>query len=273
MSAIVRQPVDFEHVGLGMPEDVVERTFLSHATLLQEQDSAAGRFDLLQVVRRDQHRGACLGPCLNLVEHDRDPVGVEARGRFVQQQKPRIRDECTGNRNPAFHPRAEGPGLSPTGVTQLEAFDQRVGAIACLGATDAHQGTQVAEVFPHREMGERQRAFGLKADEAGQSGVCGIAAEHGRPAGRRALVAGQDPKECRLPRPVGPEHADDLARVGDEGHLAQRIQRPAEEALTVAHAQCCGLDSGFGGGVGHAATADDGSKPSSRWLAPRSPVA
>src|SRR5829696_2440198 len=180
-----------------------------------DPDPVAHAFDLRKHVRGVEHR-APLGPHLldnvqELLPHQR----VQAAGRLVQDQERRLVEHGLHETDLLLVPPREPPHR--TVQIRAEPLHELV------GVTEVTHPTQPGE--EPQELLAGQPVFeGELAGQVAHPGpypyalAAGIEAEDpGLPA-RRAEEVEQRPDRGRLPRPVGPQKAEDLALLDGEVH-------------------------------------------------------
>src|SRR5919198_4499821 len=80
-------------------EDLVRRTLLEDAALVQEADAIGHVPGEPHLVRRDQHRHAALGKLADDLEHLCDELGVERTCHLVEQHQLRLHREGAHDRH------------------------------------------------------------------------------------------------------------------------------------------------------------------------------
>ena len=120
----------------GLPEDdldalaaelvleLVGRALGDHAAVVDDRDLVGQVVGLLEVLRRQEDRGALPHELGDHVPHPEPRAGVEARGRLVEEEDRRPRDERAGEIQAAAHAARVGLREPVAGVGELEALEQ-----------------------------------------------------------------------------------------------------------------------------------------------------
>ena len=193
-------------------------------TLVEDRDPVGEVFGLVQVLRREQHRGAVLGEFLDGLPHLDAPLGVEPGRRLVEEDDRRIPDQAHRDVEAAAHATGIGRHLPRGRVGQREPIEQvvrdraRVLDLPQLG--DQHEVLAPAEDFVDgRELsGEADRLPHVRRQrgdvEAVDADCPGVGLEQ----------RGQDLHDRGLAGPVGAEQGEDAAPRHVEVHAAQHLQ-------------------------------------------------
>src|SRR5260221_160805 len=193
---------------------LVERAVGDLLPTVHDDDARTDLLDEMQQVRRQQDRGARLRARDDRFPHPPDAQRVEARQRFVEQQRRRIPDEPARDHDLLPHPARQFARERLLFPRQLELGNEI--ARPAIEIVDAVEPRDEAQMLFDRQVleqmrfvrHERQPALGLEriVDE-----VVRVDAHVPR---RRPQDAGQRAQRRRLARAVGPDEADDFA-VGD----------------------------------------------------------
>ena len=158
--------------------------------------------------------------------HLRDLLGIEARGRLVQDQDARRSEERPARcRRAGDTPsRACPPDVGPR--ARRRRLHRLGDAAPPLAGRDPLHLPGVLEVLPHRHVEvERDTLREVAHDAAGAQRFLGhVVSRHHRLARRRRKDPGQDPHCRALPGSVGAEETDDLAALHLEGHVLDRSE-------------------------------------------------
>ena len=161
-------------------------------------------------------------------------TGVEAGGRFVEQQDPGLADEARAEVELAPHTAGIGPDQPVGGLreTELGQDADRIGP--GVPPALAEQPGDHLQVLPpgHRRL--HGGVLARKADQAADDPrlLPDVVARHPELAAVGLHQGRHRPDERRLPGAVGTEDGKDLARFGDEVEPVQRqgLAEPLREA-------------------------------------------
>jgi hypothetical protein len=210
---------------------------------VEDGDAVGELVGLVQVLRRQQHRGGVVDQVPHHLPEVVAAVGVEAGGGLVQEQHPGVADQAGGEVEAVAH----APGVRlhrpSRGVGELEALQQLVGAGAGGAAGQAQQAGDEVQVLATAERLVQRRVLAGDADQlphlvrlaadvvALDGGVPGVGADQG----------GEDAHRGRLAGPVRAQQAEHRAQfrlevdAGQGGRAAEALHQPL------------GIDRGFHG--------------------------
>ncbi len=156
---------------------------------------------------------------------------VQARGRLVEEQHLRARQQAGGDVEPAAHAAGVGPGRPISRLRQVEPLEQLAGAAAGLLTGQLEQAPEHLQVLPPGQQLVDRRELPRQADQLADSGRLPrhVAAEDLRPARIRGQQRGQNADQRGLARPVRAQQAKHHPRRNLEPGAIQRHSRP--EAL------------------------------------------
>ena len=83
--------------------DVADRTLDDHASAVDDRHLVAGALDLVQQVRRQEHRSSLVHELTDQPAHLEDPRRVEAVHRLIQDEQCRIREQAPRDPQPLTH--------------------------------------------------------------------------------------------------------------------------------------------------------------------------
>ena len=198
----------------GMARDLVGRPFGDDAAA-REIDDALAALGLVHVMRRDQRGEAFPGHVVDQVPELAPRLGVDARGRLVEQQQPRLMQHASGQRQALLPAARELPRELPRARPQRHPRDDRVHrAHPVLHLVDASDEVEIlgdgqvlieAEALRHvADIAADRRRFAADVEAD-----AGAAAAIGRQAGHRAYEASSSCRchwrpKSRRPRPPRP---------------------------------------------------------------------
>jgi hypothetical protein len=184
--------------------------------VIDDRDRVGQGVGLLEVLGREQDRGAGPHPGADRVPQRQPAARVEAGGRLVEEEHPRSADQRARQVEAAPHAARVRLDDAIGGVDQLEGGEQLVGPAARLGRGQPVQAPEQDQVLAAgqvlvdrgvlpRQADHRTHVLGLGHDvEAGHRGASGI----------RTQERGQDPHRRGLAGAVGAEQAEHAA-LGD----------------------------------------------------------
>ena len=217
---------DLEALAPDLALELVRGAARDRHAVVDDHDVIGQAVRLLEVLGRHEHRRAATGQAGDEVPHREAPLRVEAGGRLVEEHDRRLGHERGAEVQAPAH--AAGVGLDgPIGrIGQLEALEERIGALLDRLRVDAVEATDHAEVLASGE----------------QLVECGVLAGHADPlarlrrlaqdvdaghAGRSAVGVGEgreDAHRGRLAGAVRAEHAEDRALADVEVQPAQGVR-------------------------------------------------
>jgi hypothetical protein len=136
---------------------------------------------------------------------------VEAVGRLVEEEQPRIVDERLGELDPLLHPGRVAADGAVALLVQPDVAEDLGGPLAGGGPGQAGHPRHVADEVGRRRVGRQAVVLGHVADELADRRALrpDVEVHHGGPSGRRLEQAEQDLDQRALAGPVGPDEADD----------------------------------------------------------------
>src|SRR3989442_421426 len=195
------------------------------AALVHDQQVVREDLRFVEVVRDQENRRALPR---ELPQHvpDRTPAeGIQADRGLVEEQHLRVRDH--GHRDDetltktAGQVRCELVAVLP----QAEVLHDLLSSFAGLGSRLPADETEVEDVVVGRQ--EHLRPGLLRHDgdvRANRLRLCqDVVAEDGCAADGGLELRGEDPQECRLPRAVAAEQAEDFALLDREGNVLEAL--------------------------------------------------
>ena len=191
---------------------LVGRTFGDHLAVVDHDDPMGEAVGLVQVLRRQEDRGAVGDQGLDEPPHLDPAPGVETGGRLVEDEDRRVGHEAGAEVEAAPHAARVGLHLAVGGTGEREALQDLVGPAAAqvVEASDQLEVLAAGEGLVHR------RVLAGEADD-GPDGV-GVTDDVQAGDAGGALVGqeerGEDADQGRLARPVGPQQAEHLGPIG-----------------------------------------------------------
>ena len=221
-----------------------ERAVLDDGALVQDRDPVGELFGLVEVLGREQHRGAAAGELLDGLPHLEARLGVEPRRRFVEEDDRRVADQAHRDVEPAAHAARVRRCLAVPRLGEREAGEQVVGdrarVLQVAQPGDQHQVLPAGEHLVDRGelAGQADRlahVAGIRGDvEAVDRGGARVGLQQRR----------EDPHQRGLAGAVRAEQREDAPRPHVEVDAPQHLQ-VLERLLDAPHP-----DRGFEGLVG-----------------------
>ena len=100
---------------------------LDDPPVVQDGDPVGELLGLVEVLRGQQHRRAVRGQVAHRLPHLQARLGVQPRGRLVEEDHRRVADQAHRDVEPAAHATGVGGHPAVGGLGQLEPGEQRVG--------------------------------------------------------------------------------------------------------------------------------------------------
>ena len=154
-------------------------------------------------------------------------LGIEAGGRFVENDQIGIVEEGLGEADAAGHALGEAPDGAMAGVREARHVEQLVNARAGGFGGQPEQAGVEGQGFEGRQVGIEVGLFGEIADAALDGGGAGGCAEDVDRAGRRKKQAQDHLDGGGLTGAVGAEQAEDLSAGDIEGDGADGVHAGA----------------------------------------------
>ena len=118
---------------LGVAEDVGGRALLDDDAAVHEDDAVADLAGEADLVGDHDHRHPVGGQALHHVEDLPDQLGVERRGRLVEEHQRRLHGQRPGDRHPLLLAAGEGAGVLVRPLREPDPLEQRQRLLAGLG--------------------------------------------------------------------------------------------------------------------------------------------
>ena len=202
-----------------------EVAFDDHCALAQHADAVAQPVELGELVAADQHRDAVVGgeAAQQRLEVG-DAFGVEAVGRFVEQQHARPAEQRLRDAQALAHAHRERADLAVRRGDEPGAREHAVGFGAGERPRHALQPRERDEVLPRRRVQVEARPLDQGAAlRLRRARLCDrVDAEHTHAATRRSQQAQREPHHRRLARAIVAEEAIAIAGVQRQRHAAHR---------------------------------------------------
>ncbi len=186
--------------------------------------------DEAHLVADDDHRHALVGELAHDIEHLGHHLGIQGRGRFVEQHQGRLHGERPGDRHPlllaARQEIGEGVGL----VAQVHALEQPARDLPRLGGALAEDfpGPE-RDVLQRREMRKQVERLEHHADVTPQVAQGRTPPRHlGALEADAAAIGRLQPidaaQQRALARAAGAANRDDVAGRDRQAHVLQHLQ-------------------------------------------------
>ena len=201
------------HLRLQLPR----RSVGDRPTVVDHHDPVGQLVGLVEVLSREQERGAVGHQPADHLPHAGPAGRIKAGGRFVEKQNRRAGEDAGGQIEAPAHPARVGLHHPVAGVAQLELVEQLGGAGTGLTPAEAAQAADHDQVLAPGEQLVERRVLAGHADPALHLGRLAHDVEPGHVGGAavRHGQRGQDPDRSRLAGAVRAEHAEDgSARSG-----------------------------------------------------------
>ena len=186
---------------------------------LDRDEVVADPLDLAEQVARDHDRDAeLLADPRDQLEHRVPARRVEAVGRLVEQQQPRVAREGLGELDPLLHAGGVGADLPVALLVQADVAQRLGGPLPGGGRREAGHAAHVRDELGRRDVRRQAVVLGHVADELPdlhRRPSDAVVAEHLRHALRGLKQAEEDLDQGRLARAVGADQAGDAGREGD----------------------------------------------------------
>ena len=188
-----------------------------HDPPLVEEREARGVLGLVHVGGRNDDREPLVVERVQDLPELAARNGVDARRRFVEEEKVRARQERRDERELLLHAAGEGAGEAGPESIEPDAGKKVLRARRGLVRRNGVEAGPERQVLVHREILVEREALGHESE----GDVVAVGA-----AGRGLEQAGDDPEERRLAGAVGPDEREQLAARDREVDAAQRPAAP-----------------------------------------------
>jgi hypothetical protein len=234
---------DHQHLAARPGLELVRRAGRDDLALVDDRDVVGELVCLVQVLGGEQHRDPVRDQPADHGPHVGAAPRVQARGRLVQEQHPRLADQAGRQVQPAAHPARVRLGHPGGGVGQVETGQQLGRAGPGLGSRQAQQSADRDEVVRPGQPLVHRRVLAGGPDELPDLVRVAqhvVAADARLPA-VRSQQRGQDTDRGRLARPVGPEDPEHPALPGHQVHAVQRrgLAEPLDQASGLDRVRRC----------------------------------
>jgi hypothetical protein len=207
--------------------ELVPGSLRDHLPAVDDGDPVGQLIGFLQVLGGQQERG----PLALQFAHDGPDLAaaarIQARGRLVEEQHPRARQQARGDVEPAAHATGIGPGRPVGRLRQVEPVEQLTGAAVGLLTGQLEQTPEHLQVLaPGQQLVDR-RELPRQADQFADRGrlTLHVVAEDLRPARIRRQQRGQNANQRGLARTVRAQEAKHHPRRNLEPGPVQRHRR------------------------------------------------
>jgi hypothetical protein len=230
-------------VGVRAVAQLRQRSLPHQSPGADDDRPVGGLLDLGQQVAADQDRASLL--VREVAEEPAQPLdalGVQAVGRLVEDQHPRVAQQRRRQPQPLAHAQRVAAGLPAAGRAEADLLQHLVGA-----AQREPGGAAVDAQVVAAAAGRVERRLQHRAHPAQWIGQVGVpdAVERGGADVRRD-EAERHPQGGGLPRAVGPEEAGHLPGLDGEAQVVDRTHR-AEGLAEAAHLDPYGFPDGQAG--------------------------
>ena len=240
-------------------EDLRGRSLLDDAALVEDDHPVGDALGEIHLVGDHHHGHALVGQRLHHCQHLADGLGIERRGRLVEQHDVGLHGERAGDRHPLLLAARQRRRMLARLIGQADLAQQLGGPR--LGRRARHlqyRGRADADVAQHGQVGEQlevleHHAYTLAQPENGAAAALDVDALEGdAPAVDRLQPVGAA-QQRRLARAAGADQADDLAAVNLEADAVERHQRAValDHLLEQQDRRRVAADPDRGGGGSH----------------------
>ena len=229
----------------GEPRTLGRRAGLDDHALVHEHDLVGDLAREAHLVRDHDHRHAVARQLAHRVEHVADELGVERRGRLVEQHQLRLHGERAGDRDTLLLAARERDGIRVELVAEPDPLEQLLPTAPGVAARHTldldrrqrhvlergHMREQVELLEDHPDLGPlaRHLVFAQLVQLAVRLAIAHELAVDRQPARVDLLEVVDAAQERGLARAGGAEHAHDLAPLDLEVDPLQHLEAP--EAL------------------------------------------
>ena len=118
------------------PLELIRRALGDQPPLVEHRDLVGELIRLLQVMRRQEDRDPAVDEVADDLPHGPAAARVEARGRLVEEDDPRVADQGHREVEPATRAAGVGDGRLPRLLDQVESLEQLGGPPPALALPD-----------------------------------------------------------------------------------------------------------------------------------------
>ena len=158
--------LDADHVEFA--RQLAEGALGEDAAAFEDGGAVAERFEFAQVVAGDEQRGAAFADGADEFAQLMGAFGVEAGGRFVEEDEFGRAEECLGNADPFGHAVREGAAGGFPRILESDAFQPAPRLAFGLGFGHALKARIEGERPSDRVFGRQKRVLGENANHAAQ---------------------------------------------------------------------------------------------------------
>jgi hypothetical protein len=147
--------------------------------VIHDRDTLAELVRLLHVVRRQDDRAAARVVLADDLPQEQPRLGIEPRGRLVEEQHLGVVHHRPGDREPLHHPAGESAGELVGPIRELEACEETLRALVALGRGHPEVGAVKSQDL----AGSQRKVEILPLGTTPMSGLTatGFPERHGRP--------------------------------------------------------------------------------------------
>ena len=203
------------------------------APVVDHHDVAGQAVGFLEVLSRQQDRGAVADQLLDGDPQALAALGVQPRGGLVEEEHRRVRHQCGGQVQPPAHAARVGLQHTITGTGQSEFLEQLVGPARGHLAAQVGEPRHHVDVLPAREVLVHRGVLAGQPDDATHRVGLGdhVVAEDRGASRVGAEDGGEDAHDGGLARPVRAEQPQHGAGLHLEGDPVERADVAAGEDL------------------------------------------
>jgi hypothetical protein len=168
-------------------------------------------------------------------------VRIESAGRLVCEQQRRIIDEGAGDGHPLLLSARKLCGGMVRAVGKADLVKERQGAAPALGRRHTGIEQRQLDIVQGGRSGQQIKALKDKAEFVAADGgplarteAADLDPVQPVPTGSRRVEATQQVHECRLARPRGSDHCNELTPVDRQADTVESPDEPAANAIAVA---------------------------------------
>ena len=246
LEAFGAEPADPELEDLLIAEELVRGADPLDLPADEEREAIAVLDEVRGNVRGEDRGRAALARGAKEVCEDSEAWRVQPRGRFIEEDDLRVRQEGLGQAEAAVHSAGERSNRSLASIVEADPVQHFMDAAAALRAVEAVERRDQIEDSTGGQLGREGRSVRKEGEAPTNGPGRGGGSEDFNPSGARAVHPGEQAQERGLPGAVWPDDAHGLAALDVEADVTQRQPAPPAEAATEGPAEAEGLDSGRG---------------------------
>src|SRR5881296_200238 len=214
---------------------------------VDDRDPLAELVRLFHVLGREEDRHVLLPVQAAQVLPHRDPrLRVEAGGRLIQEQDPRVMYEPGTEIQSPAHPARVRVRAAVRSIFQLQDLEELLDALFDKRVGHVIEPADEPKVLASGEFSVDPDRLSSIADDAPdvQPSALDVEARHVDGAARFREEGRDDPDDCRLARAVGPKETEELARAYGEADVVDSLDLLLAAASVHLH-QVADIDDGI----------------------------